>query len=96
MTPSEVSTAARLGLHVCKLFPATVLGASWLRAMKGPFPTMNFIAVGGITAANADEFIKAGATGVAFGSSIEYLLTENDLSTFITNVHQLADNGVYS
>lgn len=37
-TASEILAARRLGLHWVKAFPASVLGAAWIRAMRGPSP----------------------------------------------------------
>jgi len=70
-TPSETQAALALGCRTLKLFPAAALGADWLRALAGPFPSARFVAVGGITAANASAFLAAGAIGVAIGSGLE-------------------------
>ncbi|GAA1809529.1 bifunctional 4-hydroxy-2-oxoglutarate aldolase/2-dehydro-3-deoxy-phosphogluconate aldolase [Planosporangium flavigriseum] len=91
MTPTDVGQAARLGLDTCKLFPASVVGPAWLGAIKGPFPAMNFIAVGGVDLGNAAGFIKSGATGVALGSSIETLLSLDDPAAFIAELHDLVE-----
>lgn len=89
MTPSDVGRAARLGVRTCKLFPADVVGSGWIRAMHGPFPTMSFIAVGGIGVTNAGEFATAGAAGVAFGSSVVQVLDLDDPSGFVGELHEL-------
>jgi 2-dehydro-3-deoxyphosphogluconate aldolase / (4S)-4-hydroxy-2-oxoglutarate aldolase len=70
-TPSEVQGAIGDGFSTLKLFPARDLGAGWIRALSGPFPETAFVAVGGITAANAEEFIAAGAVGVGIGSGLD-------------------------
>lgn len=69
-TPSEIQHALRLGCHVLKAFPASVLGTSWFTAMGGPFPGVDLVATGGITAGNAREFLDAGAAMVALGSAL--------------------------
>jgi 2-dehydro-3-deoxyphosphogluconate aldolase/(4S)-4-hydroxy-2-oxoglutarate aldolase len=69
-TPTEVHRAALAGFTVQKCFPASVLGTGWVEAMRGPFPDVDFIVTGGIDQNNADRFLRAGALGVAFGSSI--------------------------
>jgi 2-dehydro-3-deoxyphosphogluconate aldolase/(4S)-4-hydroxy-2-oxoglutarate aldolase len=88
MTPSEVGVATRLGLTTCKMFPASVLGPGWLGAIRGPFPDMQFIAVGGIDLANAGDFIDSGAAGVAFGTSITGLLGQADPETSLRDLHE--------
>jgi 2-keto-3-deoxy-6-phosphogluconate aldolase len=39
--------------------------------LSGPFPEAAFVAVGGITGANAEEFVSAGAVGVGMGSGLD-------------------------
>jgi 2-dehydro-3-deoxyphosphogluconate aldolase/(4S)-4-hydroxy-2-oxoglutarate aldolase len=86
MTATEVGAACRLGLRLCKLFPAEIVGTRWLAAMRGPFPTMRFIAVGGIGVGNAREFLSAGAAGVAFGTSLDDLLRQEDPGGFVASL----------
>lgn len=69
-TPSEIQSAVRLGCHVVKAFPASVLGTEWFKAMQGPFPAVKFVATGGIDATNAAAFLEAGARTVAVGSAL--------------------------
>ncbi|WP_243228715.1 bifunctional 4-hydroxy-2-oxoglutarate aldolase/2-dehydro-3-deoxy-phosphogluconate aldolase [Microbacterium sp. CIAB417] len=70
-TASEVQLAMKAGLTWLKAFPASVLGASWLSAMRGPFPQARFVATGGMSAANAGEYLHSGARVVAVGSALE-------------------------
>ncbi len=70
-TASDIQVAISMGASWVKAFPASVLGPAWLKAMAGPFPTMNFVATGGIDADNATAFLKAGAKVVAVGSALE-------------------------
>ncbi|RAX44010.1 2-dehydro-3-deoxyphosphogluconate aldolase [Arthrobacter sp. AQ5-06] len=69
-TASEIQAAVRLGCTVVKAFPASVLGAEWFTAMRGPFPAVSFVATGGIDASNAAAFLDAGAVTVAVGSAL--------------------------
>lgn len=70
-TASEVQLAMKSGLTWLKAFPASVLGAPWLSAMRGPFPAARFVVTGGMSAANAAEYLGAGARVVAVGSALE-------------------------
>jgi Entner-Doudoroff aldolase len=70
-TPSEAQAAIGNGFRTLKLFPARDLGADWVRALRGPFPGTAFVAVGGITSANAAEFLAAGAIGVGIGAGLD-------------------------
>lgn len=69
-TPSEIALAKRAGAEVLKLFPAGPLGTSYLKDLLGPFHGTSFIPTGGITPANARDFIEAGAVAVGMGSSL--------------------------
>lgn len=90
MTPTDVAEAALLAVGTCKLFPATVVGPGWLRALRGPFPAMRFVAVGGIDVRNAPDFLRAGASGVGFGTSVAEILELDDPAGFVTSLHELA------
>jgi 2-dehydro-3-deoxyphosphogluconate aldolase / (4S)-4-hydroxy-2-oxoglutarate aldolase len=66
-TASEILRAQSMGFEWVKAFPASVLGAGWFTAMKGPFPSVKFVATGGITGHNAADFLAAGASVVGIG-----------------------------
>ncbi|MFF8812302.1 bifunctional 4-hydroxy-2-oxoglutarate aldolase/2-dehydro-3-deoxy-phosphogluconate aldolase [Streptomyces pactum] len=70
-TASEIQAAGRLGLRWLKAFPASVLGAGWIKLMHGPFPRAQFVATGGVNAANARQFLDAGARVVGVGSALQ-------------------------
>ena len=70
-TASDVQAAERTGLRWLKAFPAAALGPGWIRAMRGPFPQARFVATGGVDAANAHQFLEAGAQVVAVGSALD-------------------------
>lgn len=91
MTPTDVGTAAQLGVSVCKVFPASVVGRGWIGAMRGPFPRMGFVAVGGVDAGNAADYLRAGASGVGFATSIEAVLDRSDAAALIAELHAIAD-----
>jgi Entner-Doudoroff aldolase len=69
-TPSEIAQAQNRGLHWVKAFPASHLGPSWIRTMRGPFPELRMVATGGVDAANAESFLKAGVRVAALGSAL--------------------------
>ncbi|WP_254408319.1 bifunctional 4-hydroxy-2-oxoglutarate aldolase/2-dehydro-3-deoxy-phosphogluconate aldolase [Streptomyces sp. AC495_CC817] len=70
-TATEVQRALGAGLTWLKAFPASVLGTSWISAMHGPFPEARFVTTGGMSSANAGDFLSAGARVVAVGSALE-------------------------
>jgi 2-dehydro-3-deoxyphosphogluconate aldolase/(4S)-4-hydroxy-2-oxoglutarate aldolase len=69
-TPSEVQLALTLGLSVLKAFPASALGTQWFQAMRGPFPDVRLVATGGVNAANARQYLDAGAVALGVGSGL--------------------------
>jgi 2-dehydro-3-deoxyphosphogluconate aldolase/(4S)-4-hydroxy-2-oxoglutarate aldolase len=69
-TASEVDLGLRLGAELLKLFPAEPSGPGYLASMLQPFPEAKLVPTGGITAANATAYLKAGAVAVAMGSSL--------------------------
>ncbi len=57
-TASEAMAAAAFGYETLKFFPAVPSGGvAALRALAGPLPRLAFAPTGGITAANAPEFL---------------------------------------
>lgn len=71
LTPSEVIEAHRLtrGGPV-KVFPASVGGPSYLRALAAPMPDIPLMPSGGIDADNLGEFLAAGAMALNLGTSL--------------------------
>jgi Entner-Doudoroff aldolase len=67
-TPSEILRAKSYGLTWLKAFPASQLGPDWIKAMKGPFPDVQFIATGGMKAATAASYLSAGVSVVGLSS----------------------------
>ena len=70
LTPTEVARAMSLGAPIVKLFPAARMGPSYVRDLLGPFPDVRLLATGGVTAANAPEFLSAGCVAVAAGGAL--------------------------
>jgi 2-dehydro-3-deoxyphosphogluconate aldolase / (4S)-4-hydroxy-2-oxoglutarate aldolase len=69
-TPTEVVTALGLGATAVKLFPSSVGGPAYLRALRDPLPGVPIVAVGGVDAALAAEYLSAGAVAVGVGSPL--------------------------
>lgn len=70
LTPSEVYKAWDLGASMVKLFPASCFGPKYIKDLKGPFDSIDLMAVGGVNAKNIVDYFKAGAAAVAIGGSI--------------------------
>ncbi len=69
-TPTEILTAWEWGADLVKLFPASVGGPAYLKAVLAPLPQVRLVPTGGVSAANAGEYIHAGAAAVAVGGNL--------------------------
>jgi 2-dehydro-3-deoxyphosphogluconate aldolase/(4S)-4-hydroxy-2-oxoglutarate aldolase len=69
-TPSEIAAAWSAGATFVKLFPASAVGPSFVRELRGPMPAVELVPTGGVDATNATEFLAAGAAAVGIGSAI--------------------------
>jgi 2-dehydro-3-deoxyphosphogluconate aldolase/(4S)-4-hydroxy-2-oxoglutarate aldolase len=69
-TPTEIINAWEAGADAAKIFPAEFFGPNYIKSVKAPFPQVDMVPTGGVTAENVGEFLKAGATAVAAGSSL--------------------------
>ena len=68
-TPTEMLQAINEGITTLKFFPAETLGGvNALKAMSAPFPGISFMPTGGITAANAQQYLELPSV-VAVGGS---------------------------
>jgi 2-dehydro-3-deoxyphosphogluconate aldolase/(4S)-4-hydroxy-2-oxoglutarate aldolase len=67
-TPTEVLSAWRAGAAAVKVFPASALGPSFIREMRGPFPDIPLQPTGGITVDAIGDWIAAGAVAIGLGS----------------------------
>ena len=70
MTPTEAAFAYKCGADIVKLFPAGVLGAAYIKALKAPLKHIPVTAVGSVNPQNCAEFIKAGCVGVGCGGNL--------------------------
>ena len=71
LTPTELMAARANGARLVKIFPCgNVGGAKYLKSLKGPFPDAVLIPTGGVNAANAGEFIAAGAYALGVGAEL--------------------------
>lgn len=69
-SPTEAYRAWRMGAPVVKVFPAVTLGTQFFRELKAPLPQIRLMAVGGINAHNAAEYLHAGADMVGVGGAL--------------------------
>ena len=70
MTPTEILTAYRAGADFVKVFPTSGLGASYIKAVRGPLNHIRLLAVGGVNEKNIAEFLAAGCVGAGVGGNL--------------------------
>src|SRR5689334_1544146 len=72
LTPTEVFTAEMNGAKMVKIFPGSVVGPSYIAAIKELFPGLLFMPTGGVdtTAENIKEWFDAGVVAVGMGSKM--------------------------
>jgi 2-dehydro-3-deoxyphosphogluconate aldolase / (4S)-4-hydroxy-2-oxoglutarate aldolase len=70
MTPTEIYGAHVRGATAVKVFPASLGGPGYVRALRDPFPDVPLVPVGGVDAAATTEYLRAGALAVGVGSPL--------------------------
>ncbi|MGW0391255.1 bifunctional 4-hydroxy-2-oxoglutarate aldolase/2-dehydro-3-deoxy-phosphogluconate aldolase [Streptomyces sp. NPDC003042] len=70
LTPTEILTAWRAGAAMVKLFPASVGGPSYLRAIRAPLPGIPLVPTGGIDLDAAPAYLAAGAAALGMGGPL--------------------------
>jgi 2-dehydro-3-deoxyphosphogluconate aldolase / (4S)-4-hydroxy-2-oxoglutarate aldolase len=92
LTPTELMSAQEHGARVIKIFPCgNVGGPKYIRSLLAPFPNALLIPTGGVNAANAGEFIAAGAFALGVGADLVHAaaLREGNLAKIISAAEEL-------
>ncbi len=71
-TLTEICTAEELGCEIVKLFPGSIYGPGFIKAIKGPQPWTNIMPTGGVSTdpENLKAWFAAGAYCVGMGSKL--------------------------
>ena len=69
-TPTEILAAWEAGADVVKVFPATALGPSYFKDIRGPMPQLRLMPTGGVSLENTADWITAGAVAVGVGTAL--------------------------
>ncbi|OPJ57770.1 bifunctional 4-hydroxy-2-oxoglutarate aldolase/2-dehydro-3-deoxy-phosphogluconate aldolase [Clostridium oryzae] len=83
---SDIIAALEAGADIVKIFPEEELGADVIASVKKVLPQADIIPMGGVTADNVSEWIKAGASAIGVGSE----LTKGSTKINYTNVEKTA------
>jgi 2-dehydro-3-deoxyphosphogluconate aldolase/(4S)-4-hydroxy-2-oxoglutarate aldolase len=90
-TPTEILTAWEAGADMVKVFPASVGGPAYFKAIKGPLPQVKLVPVGGVDLDTTAGFIRAGADAVGVGSALvsQKLLDAGDFAALTERARRL-------
>ena len=71
-TLTEIARAEELGCEIIKLFPGSVYGPKFVKAVRGPQPWTSIMPTGGVspTKENLEAWFKAGVACVGMGSNL--------------------------
>jgi len=72
-TASEIHEAESLGVEICKIFPADLLGGpEFVKALKAPCPWISLMPTGGVEPSreSLSAWFKAGVVAVGIGSKL--------------------------
>jgi 2-dehydro-3-deoxyphosphogluconate aldolase/(4S)-4-hydroxy-2-oxoglutarate aldolase len=69
-TPTEALSAYEVGAMMCKIFPASSLGPTFISSLGGPLEQIPLVPTGGVDRENAPAFFEAGAVALGIGSAL--------------------------
>lgn len=69
-TPTEILAAWEQGADLVKVFPSSVGGPGYIKAVKAPLPQVLLVPTGGVALDNLAAFLKAGASALAVGGNL--------------------------
>ena len=90
MTVSEITSALAAGADYVKLFPASLLGTDFVKAVLAPLSDARLIAVSGVNPENMHDYLDAGCVGFGIGSGIvqSSLCASGDFDKIRENAHR--------
>jgi 2-dehydro-3-deoxyphosphogluconate aldolase / (4S)-4-hydroxy-2-oxoglutarate aldolase len=93
-SPTEILGAWTAGADIVKVFPATSLGPTFLKDLRGPLPEVKMMPTGGVSIDNAGDWIRAGAVAVGVGGALldPKAIADNDYGSITTRANRLVAN----
>jgi len=70
LTPTEIIACSEQGAAAVKLFPASLGGPAYLRALRAPLPHIPIVPTGGIGLDQVSAFLHEGAVAVGMGGPL--------------------------
>ena len=90
-SPTEVATAWDSGATAVKVFPASQVGPSYLRELRGPFLEIVTMPSGGVTIDDIPAWLSAGASAVSLGGSLIGSAFSGDLAGLAERARKAVD-----
>ena len=92
-TPTEILAAWEAGADAVKVFPSSVGGPDYIKAIKGPLPQIPLLPTGGVEVNNVADFLKAGAFALGVGGNLvsKKLVDAKDYAGLTKNARAFAD-----
>ena len=88
MTSTEINTAEISGARLIKIFSGSVVGPSYITAIKEIFPNLLFMPTGGVdtTEENLKAWFNSGVSAVGMGSKLitKKMMEENNFDELLT------------
>lgn len=78
-TPTEAFQAYNMGCSIVKAFPGDVLGAEFIKDIKGPMPYIEVMPSGGVSLDNIGKWFSNGAYAVSVGSALYKGINEDNI-----------------
>lgn len=69
-TATEIAHAWKWGADLIKVFPASVVGPAYIKAILAPLPWVKLVPTGGVDVHNVSDFMKAGSFCVGVGGAL--------------------------
>lgn len=91
MTPREVQKALEYGSDIIKAFPADVVGYSFVKSIKGPYPNVKIMVTGGVDINNLLAWKYAGADLIGTGSNLTVGAKNNDFDSVTRTTQEYLD-----
>lgn len=91
MTPTEILTAYENGADIIKVFPANIMGPSYLKDVHGPMPQIPLMPTGGVNLENISDYFANGAVATGLGGSLVNLkgnFTDTDAQNITKRAEQ--------
>jgi len=92
-TPTEIANAWQHGGDLIKVFPCSVGGADYVKAVLAPMPQIPLVPTGGVDVDTIKDFVKAGAVALGVGGNLisKELMKKRDFKGLTENARRFAD-----